>query len=146
MKTFYLLRHEDLHGHAGLGVVAEGIIFDSGMGAFTWLSDIPTITTFRRIQDVVKLHSHGGRTEIIIEGKRSQKAEFEKCKELAREKKKLPKKVAVSSGVSVGKISGSAEQIQSIPRDGTQPSPKKIVTITHTAGDNEPTRTEEDKC
>lgn len=52
MKTFYLLRHEDVHGNSGTGVVAEGIIFDSGMCAMTWLSDIPTVTNFRNIVDV----------------------------------------------------------------------------------------------
>ncbi len=86
MKTFYLLRHEDLHGHAGLGVVAEGIIFDNGMCAMYWLSDYPTVTVFPKITVVKKLHSHEGRTEVIIEGKDKR---FEYCKEQAKLKKDL---------------------------------------------------------
>src|SRR5690348_12417956 len=91
MKTFYLLRHEDVHGNSGTGVVAEGIIFDSGMCAMTWLSDIPTVTNFRRIQDVVKLHGHDGKTEIIIEGNRRHAKAFERCKTIVRIDKTLEK-------------------------------------------------------
>jgi len=46
MKKFYLLRHEDVHNNSGTGIVAEGVIFDNGMGAMTWLTDEPTVTTF----------------------------------------------------------------------------------------------------
>ena len=87
MKKFYLLRHQDVHGNSGIGVVAEGIIFDSGMGSFTWLSVIPTVTTFMKITDVIKLHSHGGLTEIIIEGRKSHTKKYIECQELARLKK-----------------------------------------------------------
>lgn len=84
MKTFYLLRHEDLHGHSGLGVVAEGVIFDNGMVAMTWLSEWKTMTTFPNIQTVRKLHSHEGRTEIIIQGKNKK---WETCQAEIRQKK-----------------------------------------------------------
>ena len=89
MKTFYLLRHEDVHGNSGIGVVAEGIIFDSGMCAMTWLSDIATVTTFRRIQDVNKLHGHDGKTEVIIEGSRGQTKQFAQCQDVVKMKKKV---------------------------------------------------------
>src|SRR4051812_5799748 len=89
MKTFYLMRSEDVHGNSGTGVVAEGIIFDSGMVAMTWLSDIPTVTSFRRIQDVAKLHGHEGRTIVIVEGNRRQKKQFEKCQDVVRIKKSV---------------------------------------------------------
>ncbi len=91
MKTFYLVRTEDVHGNSGIGVVAEGIIFDSGMVSMTWLSEIPTVTNFRRIQDVEKLHGHEGRTTVIVEGRRSQKSKFDQCKASVRIK--LRKKI-----------------------------------------------------
>jgi hydroxymethylpyrimidine/phosphomethylpyrimidine kinase len=89
MKAFYLLRHEDVHGNSGTGVVAEGVIFYDGTGAFTWLSPEKTVTTFQSIQTIKRLHSHQGRTEIVIEGGRTKKAQekFNRCKELAIEKK-----------------------------------------------------------
>ena len=92
MKTFYLLRHQDVHGNSGTGVVAEGIIFDSGMCAMTWLSTIPTVTNFRCIQDVVKLHGHEGKTDVVVEGNRRTVKLFQECKDLARAKKRETKK------------------------------------------------------
>lgn len=91
MKTFYLVRSEDVHGNSGTGIVAEGIIFDNGMVAMTWLSDIPTVTNFRRIQDVAKLHGHEGRTIVVVEGNRKQKTHFEKCRENVRIKNSVKK-------------------------------------------------------
>lgn len=88
MKRFYLLRHEDLHGHAGLGVVAEGVIHGDGTGSFTWLTSRKTITAFLRITDIKELHEHGGRTEIVIENPKSKKLmeKFEMCQSQARDK------------------------------------------------------------
>jgi hypothetical protein len=86
MKRFYLLRHEDLHGHAGTGVVAEGVVFDDGSGAFTWLTPIKTVTTFWHIRDVKKLHGHEGRTEVIMEGRDKR---FDWCVEQVKIKKDL---------------------------------------------------------
>lgn len=85
MKKFYLLRHEDLHKNSGLGVVAEGVIFDNNMGALTWLTDEPTMTAFvHGIQSVKKLHGHGGTTEIIIEGVKKDLKLFEQCQDTVR--------------------------------------------------------------
>lgn len=100
MKTFYLMRHIDIHGNSGTGVVAEGIIFDNGMCAMTWLSDVPTVTNFRRIQDVSKLHGHDGKTDVVIEGNRRQAADFVSCKEVVRRKKSL-KKIKEESDLEV---------------------------------------------
>ena len=89
MKTFYLLRHKDVHDNTGIGVVAEGIIFDSGMCAMTWLSNHPTVTVFDKIVTVKKVHGHGGRTEVIIE---EQDERFDDCKTEARLIKSKKKK------------------------------------------------------
>lgn len=89
MKKFYLLRHEDEHENSGNGVVAEGIIFNSGMCAMTWLTPYSTITIFDKVTTVKKLHGHGGKTEVVIEGKHKR---FEECKEIARQKKNEGKK------------------------------------------------------
>ena len=81
MKKFYMLRHEDISGNSGTGVVAEGIIFDDGTGAMTWLSSIKTVTTFWKISDIKKMHGHEGKTEIIIEGAKK----FIECQEKVKE-------------------------------------------------------------
>ena len=89
MKTFYLLRHEDLHSNSGLGVVAEGVIFDTGLVALTWLSKYSSVTIFDEVKTVIELHGHEGRTEIIIEGKDKR---FNDCKDKARLKKTQAKR------------------------------------------------------
>lgn len=81
MRKFYLLRHEDVNGNSGTGVVAEGVIFDDGTGAYTWLTKMKTVTTFWKIADVKAMHSHGGKTEVIIEGSKK----FEECNQCARD-------------------------------------------------------------
>jgi hypothetical protein len=90
MKCFYLVRHVDVNGLSGTGVVAEGIIFDSKMCAMTWLTEYPTVTVFPNITVVKKLHGHEGATEVIIEGKSKK---FEECKQkLLTERKKERRK------------------------------------------------------
>lgn len=85
MKKFYLLRHEDVNGYSGTGVVAEGIIFDDGTGAFTWLTPIKTVTTFWKIADIKYMHGHDGKTEVIIEGQKK----FIECQQCAKDLKDL---------------------------------------------------------
>lgn len=68
MKRFYMRRHYDVNKKSGTGVVAEGIVFDDGTGAFTWLTKMKTVTTFWKVDDLKKLHGHNGCTEVIIEG------------------------------------------------------------------------------
>jgi len=87
MKTFYLLRHEDIHNNSGCGVVAEGVIFDNGQAAMTWLTEYNTVTVFAKIADVKKLHGHEGKTEVIIENVKKDAKKFEMCKEMAKMKK-----------------------------------------------------------
>lgn len=70
MKTFYLIRKEDVHGISGTGIVAQGAIFDNGMVAMTWLTDSPTLTMFPKVSDVLKIHGHEGRTIMVIEGRK----------------------------------------------------------------------------
>jgi hypothetical protein len=83
VRKFYLLRHQDVNGHSGTGVVAEGILFDDGTGAMTWLTPMKTVTTFWKMADIRTMHGHDGKTEVIIEGKKK----FEECQAIARELK-----------------------------------------------------------
>jgi hypothetical protein len=89
MKTFYLLRNEDIHGNSGVGVVAEGVIYWDGTGSFTWLTLEKTVTVFTSIQTIKKLHSHGGKTEVVVDGghSKTERVKFENCRAMAQEKK-----------------------------------------------------------
>lgn len=65
MKTFKLLRHEDITGISGTGVVAEGVEFSKGHVVVAWLSDKPSIVIHENIENVLAIHGHGGKTELI---------------------------------------------------------------------------------
>lgn len=86
MKKFYFLRHEDVHNNSGTGVVAEGVVFGDGSGSYTWLTKHKTVTTFVKFKDVIDLHGHGGKTEMIIEGVKKNAKKFEDCKTIAHDK------------------------------------------------------------
>ena len=66
MKIFYLNRLEDESGVSGTGRVAQGFIFDNGKVALTWLSDHPSITIYDNIGEVHAIHSHDGKTEVVM--------------------------------------------------------------------------------
>lgn len=87
MKRFYFLRHEDVNGYSGIGVVAEGVIFDFGYGAFTWLTDKKTVTVFDDMGDIDFMHGHGGKTDIILE----DDDRFKACQQAARDIKQKRK-------------------------------------------------------
>jgi hypothetical protein len=89
MKLFYLLRHEDVNGNSGTGVVAEGVIFDNGQAAMTWLSEFNTVTVFAKVSDIKKLHGHDGRTEVVIENVKKDAKKFRDCCEMAKLKKDI---------------------------------------------------------
>lgn len=92
MRKFYLLRHEDVHDNTGTGVVAEGTIYDNGLGSMTWLTDEPTLTCFvGGIRAVKRLHGHGGRTDVIIEGVKKDAKRFEACQDAVRSMKTVKK-------------------------------------------------------
>lgn len=91
MRKFYLLRHVDVHQNSGTGTVAEGVVFDNGLVAMTWLSDTPTMTMFRKIQEVTKLHGHDDKTELIMEGKKKDEKKFEQCQDAVRQRKSIVK-------------------------------------------------------
>jgi hypothetical protein len=86
VKRFYLLRHEDINNNSGVGVVSEGIIFGDGTGSFTWLTKHKTVTVFVKVRDVINLHGHGGKTEMVIEGIKRHSKKFEECERLAHDK------------------------------------------------------------
>jgi hypothetical protein len=66
-KLFYLQRTQDESGISGTGRIAQGIIFDNGKVALTWLSDTPCTGVYDSIGDVRSIHGHEGKTEVIME-------------------------------------------------------------------------------
>lgn len=82
MRTFTLIRLDDLTGTSGTGRVASGSVMDDGHAEMSWnatatLADgskkkINTITHYESWQDVVLLHGHGGRTVLEWDDSKEQ--------------------------------------------------------------------------
>lgn len=66
-KLFYLQRTEDESGISGTGRIAQGVIFDNGKVALTWLSEHPSVAMYDNIGDVRVIHGHEGKTEVVME-------------------------------------------------------------------------------
>lgn len=68
-RAFRLVRHQDVSGVSGTGLVAEGVEFSSGVVALTWLSPWPTSVVFhdRGMASVEAIHGHGGATRIVFD-------------------------------------------------------------------------------
>ena len=66
-KLFYLQRIQDSSGVSGTGRIAQGVIFDNGKVALTWLSDTPSTAIYDSIGDIRTIHGHEGQTEVCME-------------------------------------------------------------------------------
>lgn len=59
-----LFRHRDVSGQSGTGVVAQVTQFSNGKAAVAWLGDVPSVTVFDSIDQVLQVHGHNGATVI----------------------------------------------------------------------------------
>jgi hypothetical protein len=66
VKLFELRRTEDATGVSGTGTVAQGVIFDNGWVALTWLTEHTSVAFYTSIEEVVAIHGHGGKTEVAV--------------------------------------------------------------------------------
>lgn len=62
-RRFDLNRIEDPTGVSGTGIVAEGVLFDSGKAVVSWLNT-KSIVVWDSIEDAIKIHGHDGLTRI----------------------------------------------------------------------------------
>lgn len=65
MRTFKLLRHRDVSGVSGVGEVATGTEWDDGTVAIRWHGETPSTVVWNSIHDAMRVHSHGGATELV---------------------------------------------------------------------------------
>ena len=71
MKLYYLCRREDVSGTSGTGHVAQVAEFDDGSVAVRWIAatnaaGVASTTIFNCIDDLVKVHGHGGKTSVEL--------------------------------------------------------------------------------
>src|SRR5690349_1679688 len=67
MRLFHFYRREDFSGVSGTGPVVEGVEFTNGWCAVRWLSTQSSLCFYQNLEEVKAIHSHGGRTEVIVQ-------------------------------------------------------------------------------
>lgn len=68
VRTFKLVRHEDVSGVSGLGVVAVGAQFPTGRCITEWLPGKFAVRSFNiylSIQEIEQINGHDGRTVVV---------------------------------------------------------------------------------
>ena len=65
MIRFHLDRSEDVSGVSGIGVVAEGIIWDDDSVDIHWFGSRPSWVHWNSIDDAIAIHGHGGKTRFV---------------------------------------------------------------------------------
>ena len=64
MKTFLLVRNEDVSGVSGTGVIAEGVEFENGKCVLGWLPLYRSVSMYDSVDEMEAVHGHNGRTYI----------------------------------------------------------------------------------
>lgn len=65
MRKFHLVRHRDVSGVSGTGLVAEGVQFENGWVALSFKGTLHAIENLENIETVIAIHGHDGATEIV---------------------------------------------------------------------------------
>ncbi|MEU5259010.1 hypothetical protein [Amycolatopsis sp. NPDC021455] len=63
MKSFHLVRHEDVTGLSGTGVVAEGVQWSNGQVTLCWFGEHSSVAVWPSLEDAMAIHGHNGATE-----------------------------------------------------------------------------------
>ncbi len=63
MRTFQVIRHVDVSGISGVGVVAQGVQLDNHC-VVEWLSKLDSIEITPDTDTFLKIHGHDGKTVI----------------------------------------------------------------------------------
>jgi hypothetical protein len=64
IRRFLLVRERDLTGVSGIGIVAEGAEFTSGLAVMRWLREPYAVGVFQSVADLIAVHGHEGATHI----------------------------------------------------------------------------------
>lgn len=65
-RRFALLRHHDVSGVSGTGLVADGVLWPDGTASVRWRGEHPSVVFWDRGQlSVEHIHGHQGATEIV---------------------------------------------------------------------------------
>ena len=65
MRSFRLVRTEDVSGVSGTGAVAEGVEWTNGKVTICWLGTFGTISVLDNLHQLEHLHGHEGKTTVV---------------------------------------------------------------------------------
>jgi hypothetical protein len=68
LRVFKMIRHDDVPGVSGIGVVAVGVIFPTGKVVIQWLPEHRSIEVWDSLEGAIFVHGHDGKTEFVFEG------------------------------------------------------------------------------
>lgn len=74
-RIFRLRRLADYSGVSGIGQIAEGVVFSDGTVVLRWRSAHPTTTIFDCLDDVIRIHGHGGASRVQFDDEYDEKGE-----------------------------------------------------------------------
>lgn len=103
MKTYTLVRNEDETGNSGTGPVAKAVEFDDGTAVLKWdgrtnALGVSSMVVYQSIEDLVKVHGHGGKTVLVPD---SDMAKVDAFREELRE---LPEFRALDAAMGGNKL------------------------------------------
>lgn len=64
-RRFHLVRHRDISGVSGVGIVAEGVVWSSGAVCLHWPGYPQATSSWASVHDLIAAHGHGGATEVV---------------------------------------------------------------------------------
>lgn len=67
MKTFHLLRTDDVSGVSGTGIIAEGFVDHNGTCFLSWLTKYQSWGIYPSMETLENIHSHDGKTQVIFD-------------------------------------------------------------------------------
>jgi hypothetical protein len=65
IRPFYLMRHSDVNGLSGTGVVAVGVVWPNGKAHMQWISFKSSFEMHDSVEALIDIHGHSGATELI---------------------------------------------------------------------------------
>lgn len=64
LRQFVLVRHKDVTGTSGTGIVAEGVVFEDGQAVLKWLRKPYSLGVFPSLKNLLDVHGHEGNTQV----------------------------------------------------------------------------------